>query len=227
MWELDYKESWAAKNRCFWTVVLEKTLESPLNCKEIQPVHPKGNQSWIFVRRTDAEAETPIFWPPNVENWLIGKDPDAGKDWRWEEKGMTEDEMVGWHHGLNGHEFEWTLGVGDGQGGLAGCSPWGHKESDTTEWLNWTKQNRHNYTINTSSITSNCFLVLLLSLIVFPSPITDCFFVTIDSFVFSRTLYKQNHKYVLFPFVCHLSLSIVWVRPCCWVITNSILFVAK
>ena len=106
MWELDYKQSWAPKNWCFWTVVLEKSLESPLDCKEIQPVHPKGDQSWIFIGRTDAEAETPILWPPDVKKWLIGKDPDAGKDWRWEEKGMTKDEMVGWHHQLNGHEFE-------------------------------------------------------------------------------------------------------------------------
>ena len=105
MWELDYKESWAPKNWCFWTVVLEKTLESPLNCKEIQPVHPKGDQCWIFIGRTDAEAETLILWLPDARNWLTGKDPDAGKDWRREEKG-TEDEMVGWHHRLNGHEFE-------------------------------------------------------------------------------------------------------------------------
>ena len=106
MWELDYKESWAPKNWCFWTVVLEKTLESPLDCKKIQPVHSKGNQSWIFIGRTDAEAETPIFWPPDAKNWHIWKVPDAGKDWMQEEKGMTEDEMVGWHHWLNGHEFE-------------------------------------------------------------------------------------------------------------------------
>ena len=105
MWELDYKEIWVPKNGCFWTVVLEKTLESPLDCKEIQPVHPKGSQSWIFIGRTDAEAETPILWPPDVKNWLIGKDPDAGKDWSQEEKGTTEDEMVGWHHWLSGHEF--------------------------------------------------------------------------------------------------------------------------
>ena len=109
MWELDYKESWALKNWCFWTVVLEKTLESPLDSKEIQPVSPKGDQSWIFTGGTDAEAETPILWPPDVKNWLIRKDPDAGKDWRWEEKGMTEDEMVGWYHQLNGHELLWEL----------------------------------------------------------------------------------------------------------------------
>ena len=137
MWELDYKESWALKNWCFWTVVLEKTLESPLDCEEIKPVHPKGNQSWIFIGRTDAEAETPILWPPDVKNWLLGKDSDAGKDWR-QEKGTTEDEMVVWHHRLDGHEFEQALGVGNGQGSLARCSPWGCQESDMTEWLNWT-----------------------------------------------------------------------------------------
>ena len=135
---LDHKESWVLKNWCFWTVVLEKTLESPLDSKEIQPVHPKGNQSWIFIGRTDAEAETPILWPPDGKHWLLGKDPDAGKDWRQEEKGTAEDEMVGWHHWLKGHEFEQAPGVGDGQGNLACCSPWGHKESEMTERLNWT-----------------------------------------------------------------------------------------
>ena len=140
MWELDHKESWALKNWCFWTVVLEKTLESPLDCKEIQPVHPKGNQPWIFTGRTDAKAETPILWPPDVKNWLTGKDTDAGKDWRREEKGMTEDEIVGWHCWQDGHALlEQAPGAGDGQGGLAWCSPRGHKESDMTEWLNWAK----------------------------------------------------------------------------------------
>ena len=117
-------------------MVLEETLESPLDCKEIQTVHPKGNQSWIFIGRTDVEYETLILWPPDVKNWLIWKAPDAGKDWRWEEKGMTEDEMVGWHHQLDGRESEWTPGDGDGQGGLACGDSWGHKESDTTERLN-------------------------------------------------------------------------------------------
>ena len=126
------------KNWCFWTAVLEKTLESPSDWKEIQWVHPKGNHSRLFIR-TNAEVETPIRWPPDVKKWFIWKDPDAGKDWRWEEKGMTENEMVGWHHWLNGHEFGWTLGVGDGQESLVCCSPWGHKESDTTEQLNWKK----------------------------------------------------------------------------------------
>ena len=136
MWELDYKENWVLKNWSIWTVVLGKTLESPLDSKEIQPVHPEGNQPWIFTGRTNAEAETPILWPPDVKNWLIGKDPDAGKDWRWE-KGITENQMVGWHHWPNGHEFEYALGVGDGQGGLACCGSWGRKESDTTELLDW------------------------------------------------------------------------------------------
>ena len=139
MLELDYKESWVLKSWCFWIVVLEKTLESPLDCK-IQPVHPKGNQSWIFIGKTDAEAEALILWPPDVKNWLIGKDSDVGKDWRLGEKGPTEDEIVGWHHQLDGHEFEWALGVGDRQGGLACCSPWGCKELDTAEWLNWTER---------------------------------------------------------------------------------------
>ena len=138
MWELDC-ESWVQKNWCFWTAVLGKTLESPLDCKEIQPVHPRGNQSWIFIGMTDAEPQTPVLWPPVEKNWLIGKDPDAGKDWGQEEKGTTEDEIVGWHHQLNGHEFELALGVGVGQGSMACCSSWGRKELDTTGWLNWTE----------------------------------------------------------------------------------------
>ena len=138
MWELDYKESWAPKDWCFWTVVLEKTLESPLDCKEIQPVHSKEDQSCVFIGRTDVEAETSIFWPPDVKSWLMWKDPDAGKDWG-QEKGTTEDEMVGWHHRLNGHTFVWTPEVGDGHGGLARCGSWGRKESDMTEQLNWTE----------------------------------------------------------------------------------------
>ena len=131
-----HKESWAPKNWCFWTVVLEKTFECPLDYKEIKPVHPKVNQSWIFSGRTDAEVEAPKLWPPDAKNWLIWKDPDAGKDWRHEEKGMTEDKMVEWHHRLNGHEFELALGDGEGQESLACCSPRGCKESDTTEQQN-------------------------------------------------------------------------------------------
>ena len=139
MWELDYKESWAQKNWCFWTVVLEKTLESPLDCKEIQPVHPKGDQSCMFIGGTDVESETPILWPLDAESWLIWKDPDAVKDWGQEEKGTTENEMVGWHHQLNWHVFRWTPGVGDGQGGLGCCNSWGCRvRHDWATELNWT-----------------------------------------------------------------------------------------
>jgi len=148
MWELDHKESWAPKNWCFWTVVLEKTFESPLDCQEIKPVSPKGNQSWIFIGSTDAEAEAPIIWPPDAKNGLIRKDPDAGKEWRQEEKRIAEDEMVVWHHLFNGHEFERAPGVGDDYGSLACHSPWGLKVSDTTEWLNWTKLLRTHFYIN-------------------------------------------------------------------------------
>ena len=133
MWELGYKESWVPKNWCFWTVVLEKILESPLDCKEIQPVHPRGDQFWVFIGRTDVEAETPILWPPDAKSWLIGKDPDVGKDWEQEEKGMTEDETVGWlYHRLDGHGFGWTPGGGDRQGGLLCCGSWGCRVG-----LNW------------------------------------------------------------------------------------------
>ena len=138
MWELDHKESWVPKNWCFWIVVLEKILASPLDSKEIKPVHPKGNQSWIFIGRTDAAAEAPILWPPDAKNWLIWKDPDAGKDWRQEEKGTTEDEMVGWHHQLDDYKFEITPQLGDGQRSLGCCSPWGCKKSDMIERLNLT-----------------------------------------------------------------------------------------
>ena len=156
MWELDHKESWASKNWCFWTVVLEKTLDSPLDSKEsIQPINPKGNQSWIFIGRTDTEAETPIFWPPDVKNWVIGKEPDAERDWRWEEKVVKENEMVGWHHRLNGHEFEQASGVGEGQGSLVCCSSWGFEESDTTEWLNWTELNLLIYLFHIFVLISN------------------------------------------------------------------------
>ena len=140
MWELDYKESWMPKNWCSWTVVLEKTLESPLDCKEIQLVHPKGNQSWIFIGRTDAEAVTPVFWPPDAKNWLIWKDPDAGKDWRWEEKGMTEDEMVGWHHQwtwvwVDSGSWWWT-----GRPGMLwfmGSQRVGHAWATELNWTDW------------------------------------------------------------------------------------------
>ena len=151
MWELNYKESWTLKNWCFWTVVLEKTLESPLDFKELKPVNPKGKQSWIFIGGTDDKAETPILWPRDTKNWLIWRDHDAGKDWRQEQTGTTEDEMVGGHYRLDGHEFEQAPWIGDGQGSMACCSPWGHRVGhdwmielnwtimDTTEQLNWTE----------------------------------------------------------------------------------------
>ena len=148
MWELDYKESWTLKNWCFWTVVLEKSLESPLDYKDIQPVNPQGNQSWIFIGRTDV-------WP-DANNWLIRKDLDAGKEWRWEKR-MTKDEIVGWHHWLDGHESEQSLGFGDGHGRLAWCSPWVHKESDTTEWLNWAEMK------NIQTTTQLCSFHMLAS----------------------------------------------------------------
>ena len=135
MWELDCEEGWALKNWCFWTVVLEKTLESALDCKEIQPVHSERDQPWDFFGRNDAKAETPVLWPPHAKSWVIGKDSDAGRDWGQEEKGTTEDEMAGWHHWLDGRESQLTLGVGDGLGSLVCCNSWGHKESDTTERL--------------------------------------------------------------------------------------------
>ena len=139
MWELDHKEGWVPKNWCFQTVVLEKTLESPLDSKEIKPVNPKRNQPIIYIGRSDAKAEAPILWPTDVKNQLIRKDLDAREDWRQEEKGVTEDEMIRWHHGRNGHKCEQTLGESEGQGSPACCSPWGRQESDTTQWLNWTE----------------------------------------------------------------------------------------
>ena len=148
MWELDCEEGWAPKNWCFWTVVLEKTLKSLLDCKEMQSVHSEGDQPWDFFGRNDAKAEAPVVWPPHAKSWLTGKDFDAGRDWGQEEKGTTEDEMAGWHHGLNGHESEWTPGVGDGQGGLACCDSWGPKESDMTERLNWTDSVYHTIYMN-------------------------------------------------------------------------------
>ena len=156
MWELDYKESWALKKYCFWTVVLEKTLESPLDSKDIQPINPKGNESWIFIGRTDAEVETPILWPPDVKNWLIGKDLDAGKDWRWEEKETTEVEMVVWYHRLNGHEFEQAPGVGNGQGILVCCSPWGRRVGHY-----WATELNHILTLVKSSVFTTVLLLPL------------------------------------------------------------------
>ena len=152
MLELDCEEGWVPKNWCFWTVVLEQTLESPLDCKDIQPVHPKGYQSWVFFGRTDVEAETPILQPPNVKSWLIWKDSDGEKDWGQVEKGKTEDEMVGWYHLLNGCEFAWTLRVRDGQGALPCCGSWGHRvghywviELNWTPWKESYNQPRQHY----------------------------------------------------------------------------------
>ena len=167
MWELDCEESWALKNWCFWTVVLEKTLESPLDCKEIQPVHSEGDQPWAFFGKNDAKAETPVLWPPHAKSWLIGKESDAGRDWGQEEKGTTEDEMAGWHHWLDAHESGWTLGVGDGQGGLACCDSWGRKELDTTERLNWTE-------LTDAVFCSLFFLSSFLFAPLFPSPHVVC-----------------------------------------------------
>ena len=143
MWELDCVESWVPKNWCLWTVVLEKTLESPLDCKEIQPVHSEGDQPWDFFGRNDAKAETWVLWPPHAKSWLIGKDSDAGRNWGQKEKGTTEDEMAGWHHQLDDRKFEWTPGDDEGQGGPVCCDSWGHKESDMTEQLNWTELKDH------------------------------------------------------------------------------------
>ena len=146
MWELDCEESWVPRNWCFWTVVLEKTLESPLDCKQIQPVHPKGDHSWVFIGRTDAEAETPILWPPHAKSWFIGKDPDTGRDLGQEKKGTTEDEMAGWHHRLDGYEFGWIPGVGDGQGAWRAAV---HGVTKSRTWLSdWTELNRIKASMN-------------------------------------------------------------------------------
>ena len=169
MWELDCKERWAPKNWCFWTVVLEKTLERPLDCKEIQPDHSKGGQSWVIFVKNDEKAEAPVLWPRHVKSWLSGKDSDAGRDGGQEEKGTTEDEMAGWHHRRDGRESEWTPGVSDGQGGLACCDSWGHKDSDTTERLNWTemknKQQSHGVLIWGQGKTSPLNIFIFYSII--------------------------------------------------------------
>ena len=183
MWELDNTKSWVTKNWCFWTVVLEKTLESSLGCKEIKPVNTKGSHPWIFIGRIDAEAEAPILWIPDIKSWLLGKDPDAGKDWRQEEKGMTEDYMVGWHHWLNGYGFEQAPKVGDGQASLVCFSPWGCKESDMTEQLN-----------NKNMIIENNFLYTL-----FPSPL-----------IFTGCQYRRLKRYESDPWVGKIPWSRKW-----------------
>ena len=160
IWELDHKEGWVPKNWCFRSVVLEKTLEGPLDCKEIKPVNSKGNQPWIFIGRTDAKAEASVLWPPDAKNQLTGKDPDARKDWGQEEKGATEDEMVGWHHQLNGHEFDQTPGDGEGQGNLALCGPWGRKELDTTRAVK-RRQHYHSYYLTRLCNSLQCSKLIL------------------------------------------------------------------
>ena len=175
MWELDNKKGWVPKNWFLQTVVLEKALESPLDCKEFKPVNPKGNQHWIFIGRTDAEVEAPILWPPDVKSWLTGKDPDAGEDWR-QEKGTAEDEMVGWYQRLNGHEFEQTPGDGKAQGSLPCSSPWGRKESDTTERLNNNKlkKKKELLRIATTPVLTRYIMSCLIPELTEPWPLLSC-----------------------------------------------------
>ena len=197
MWELDCEESWALKNWCFWTVVLEKTLECPLDCKEIQPVYPKGDRSWVFIGRTDVEAKTTILWLPRAKSWLIGKDPDAEKDWGQEEKGTTEAEVAGWHHQLNGHGFGWTSGAGDGQGGLACCGSWGRKELDTTERLNWTELNCFSQQWSLWMLTFQRYSKINIS----KGQRKDCrFYMKRNSRVYLSLSEFKDHYYYIFPF---------------------------
>ena len=186
---LDCEESWALKNWCFWTVVLEKTLESPLDCKEIQPVHPRGDQSWVFIVRTDVEAEFLILWTRHAKSWLIGKDPDAWRDWVQEEKGTTEDEMAGWHHQHNGHEFGWTPGAGEGQAGLMRCGSWGRKESDTTEGLNWTELKRGQWKTNFK------FILWLMRLLSWKWTIVVTITERVDTYDSFQALYQASYRY--------------------------------
>ena len=199
MWELDCEESWMQKNWCFWTVVLEKSLESPLDCKEIQPVHPKGDQSWVSIARTDAEAEAPILWPPHTKSWLIWKDPDAGRDWGQEEKGITEDEVVGWHHQLNEHGFGWTPGVGHWQGGLACCSSWCHKELGMTELLNWTEL----------IVPKAIFEINAI-----PIKITISFFTELEEIIqkiqIVKTILNKKRHYLRKLYLLHTMTSTIW-----------------
>ena len=211
MWELDCEEAWVPKNWCFWTVVLEKTLESPSDWKEIQPVHSEGDQPWDFFGRNDAKAETPEHWPPHVKSWLIGKDSDAGRDWRQKEKGTTEDEMAGWHHWLDGRESELTPGVGDEQESLACCNLWGRKESDTTERLNWTKLNCISESIidyDGYSISSKGFLPTVGDIMVIwvNSPIP----------VHISSLIPRMSKFTLAISCLTRSIRLMWHRKALW-----------
>ena len=192
LWELDYKESWVLKNWCFWMMVLEKTLESPLDCKEIQPVHSEGDQPWDFFEKNDAKAETPVLWPPHAKTWLIGKDSDAGRHWGQEEKGTTEDEMAGWHHGLDGCESEWPPGDGDGQGGLACCDSWGRKESDTTERLNWTELKWTDTLIHKARELFSYKIILLYKNLPLQSYLISCY---------SFLMLLEHYLYCVFQFL--------------------------
>ena len=163
MWELDHKQGWVPKNLYSWIIKLEKTLESPLNFKKIKPVYSKENQLWIVIGKTVTKAEVPVLWPPDAKNRLIEKYPDAGKNWRQEERGTIEDEMVGWHHQFNGYEFEQALRDGEGQVSLAYCSPWGRKESDTSEQLNWTDRFIDYNKCTTTSLKFQCCVIFLVN----------------------------------------------------------------
>ena len=211
VWELDYKESWAQKNWCFWTVVLEKTLESPLDCKEIQPVHSEGDQPWVFFGRNDAKAETPVLWLPDTKSWLIGKDPDAGRDWGQEEKGMTEDEMAGWHHWLDVCDSEWISGVGDGQGGLTCCNSWGLKKLDKTERLKWTEVN---WPFILPSYTPSCGSICCSTLPLLPGNNTQKAIDTPDTHILRPQLKGRLSKFmkghfIFFPLIIYYFQSTV------------------
>ena len=217
-----HKASWALKNRCFGTVLLEKTLESPLDCKEIKPVHPKGNQFWIFIGRTNAGA--PILWPPNAKNWLIGKDTDAGKDWRQKGKETTEDEIVGWYHQLDGDEFEQPPGVGDGQGSLGCCNPWGRKESDTTEWLNWQVVRILEFSVFGISLYIYCFVLLSwgFSLLLWKqfAPTFSPFCWDLNDQQFRRALSSQMFTILLQMEPNHLNLGVIYSLYIIYIVTE-------
>ena len=212
MWELDCEAGWVPKNWCFWTVVLEKTLESPLDCKEIQLVHSEGAQPWDFFGRNDAKAETPVLWPPHAKCWLIGKDSDAGRDWGQEEKGMPDDEMAGWHHWLDGGESEWTPGVGDEQGGLACCNSWGCKESETTERLNW---------IELTCIFHNSMFCLLVWLYEWNCNVL-CVYLCLISFVQNYSRFTFDAMYSSISFIRILVYEYQFSQFSCSVMSDSL-----
>jgi len=197
---------------------LEKTLESPLDCKEIQPVHSKGDQPWDFFGRNDAKAETPVLWPPHVKSWLIGKDSDAGRDWGQEEKGTTEDEMAGWHHWLDWHESEWTLGVGDGQGGLTCCNSCGRKESDTTERPIWSDLmfSCHLFLISSASVRSIQFLCFIVPIFAWNVPLVSLIFLK-RSLVFPILLFYSISLHLSLKTAFLSLLAILWNSACKWV----------